>query len=87
MPFVATVDVIQQQLKQIRLRIPQEGSVTRLGFSHDVTAMPQQCCLHAAKVMETLQDLVKASLQQIALGGGKRRCMVIGLYKICDLGK
>ncbi|XP_021939301.1 LOW QUALITY PROTEIN: dynactin subunit 1-like [Zootermopsis nevadensis] len=67
--LVTAVDVIQQQLKQIRLRIPQEGSVTQLGFSDDVTAVLQQCCHHAAKVMKTLQDIVKASLQQIALGG------------------
>jgi hypothetical protein len=62
---------LQQQLKQIRLRIPQGGSVTRLGFSDEVSTTLQQCCQHAVKVMKTLQDIVKASLQQIALGGGE----------------
>jgi len=66
---VNATDVLQQQLKQIRLRIPQEGSVTQLGFPDSVTATLQQCCQHAVKVMRTLHDIVKASLQQIALGG------------------
>jgi dynactin 1 len=70
-------EVLQQQLKQIRLRIPQEGSVTQLGFSDSVTATLQQCCQHAVKVMKTLQDIVKASLQQIALGGGRLKCSEI----------
>jgi hypothetical protein len=78
------MDVLQQQLKQIRLRIPQEGSVTQLVFSDDVKTTLQQCCHHAAKVMKTLQDIVKASLQQIALGGGKRNCVVISCCKIYD---
>jgi len=69
---VNATDVLQQQLKQIRLRIPQEGSVTQLGFKDSVTATLQQCCQHAVKVMRTLHDIVKASLQQIALGGGRK---------------
>ena len=71
---VNATDVLQQQLKQIRLRIPQEGSVTQLGFPDSVAATLQQCCQHAVKVMRTLHDIVKASLQQIALGGG-RKCI------------
>jgi dynactin 1 len=65
-------DVLQQQLKQIRLRIPQEGSATQLGFPDNVTTTIQQCCQNAVKVMRTLHDIVKASLQQIALGGGRK---------------
>ncbi|PSN47807.1 Dynactin subunit 1 [Blattella germanica] len=67
--LVTSTEILQQQLKQIRLRIPQEGSVTQLGFSNDVVSILQQCCQHAAKVMKTLQDIVKTSLQHIALGG------------------
>jgi hypothetical protein len=69
--LVTAMEGLQQQLKQIRLRIPQEGSVTQLGFPDDVSATLQQCCQHAVKVMKTSQGIVKASLQQIALGGGK----------------
>jgi hypothetical protein len=80
--LVTAAEVLQQQWKQIRLRIPQEGSVTQLSFSDDVAATLQQCCQHAAKVMKTLQDIVKASLQHIALTGGKRKCMIINICKI-----
>jgi dynactin 1 len=74
--LVTATEFLQQQLKQIRLRIPQESSVTQLGFSDDVSATLQQCCQHAVKVMKTVQDIVKASLQQIALDGGKINCLV-----------
>ena len=65
------IEIFQQQLKQIRLHIPQEGSVTQLGFSDSITATLQHCCQHAVKVIKTLQEIVKASLQHIALGGGR----------------
>ncbi|XP_069679025.1 dynactin subunit 1 isoform X4 [Periplaneta americana] len=67
--LVTSTELLQQQLKQIRLRIPQEGSITQLGFSDDVATTLRQCCQHASKVMKTLQHIVKASLQQIAING------------------
>nr|CAD7194602.1 unnamed protein product [Timema douglasi] len=67
--LVTATETIQQQLKVIRRRIPQDRNISQLGFSEELPNILQQCSQHAAKIMKTLQMLVRAAMQQVALSG------------------
>nr|CAD7256636.1 unnamed protein product [Timema shepardi] len=67
--LVTATETIQQQLKVIRRRIPQDRNISQLGFSEELPNILQQCSQHAAKIMKTLQMLIRAAMQQVALSG------------------
>nr|CAD7454518.1 unnamed protein product [Timema tahoe] len=67
--LVTATETIQQQLKVIRRRIPQDRNIAQLGFSEELPNILQQCSQHAAKIMKTLQMLIRAAMQQVALSG------------------
>nr|CAD7426657.1 unnamed protein product [Timema monikensis] len=67
--LVTATETIQQQLKVIRRRIPQDRNISQLGFSEELPNILQQCSQHAAKIMKTLQMLTRATIQQVALSG------------------
>lgn len=66
---ITTSDQLQQQLKQIKRRVPPDPSIINLGLNKEVAENIYQCYQHSGKVMKTLQDIVKAAVQSITATG------------------
>lgn len=62
---------MQQQLKQVRRRLPPDPNVTNLGLNREVAENLYQCYQHSGKIVKTLHDIVKNSVQVVATSGGK----------------
>lgn len=67
--LIASAETVLQQLKQARRRLPQEQSVSKLGFSDDISVNLIYCCQHASRLSKVLHQVLKAVLQQIAISG------------------
>ncbi|XP_044734295.1 dynactin subunit 1 isoform X2 [Chrysoperla carnea] len=67
--IITTAEQLQQQLKLIRRRIPPDTNITNLGFKNEISNNLNACCVHAGKVTRTLQEIIKAAIQQILANG------------------
>ncbi|KAF5304178.1 hypothetical protein FQR65_LT08072 [Abscondita terminalis] len=64
--IITTVEQVQQQLKQVKRRLPPDPNVTNLGLNKEVAENLYQCSLHSRKIMKTLHDIVKKSVLLLA---------------------
>ncbi|XP_017784402.1 PREDICTED: dynactin subunit 1 isoform X2 [Nicrophorus vespilloides] len=66
---ITTMEQVQQQLKLVKRRIPPDTNVSNLGLNKEVFENIYQCYQQAGKIMKTLQDIVKVSVQTISTSG------------------
>lgn len=69
--IITTIEQLQQQLKLVKRRLPPDTSVDNLGLNKEVSENLYQCYQHAIKILKTLHDITKTSVQSIATEGGK----------------
>lgn len=69
--IITTAEQLHQQLKLVKRRLPLHANITNLGLSKEVSDNLYQCYQHSGKVMKTLYEIVKTSVQFIAACGGK----------------
>lgn len=62
---------LQQQLKLVKRRLPHDTSVTNLGLNKEVSENLYQCYQHSGKILKTLHDIVKGTIQALNTAGGK----------------
>ncbi|XP_025834813.1 dynactin subunit 1 [Agrilus planipennis] len=67
--IITTADQLQQQLKQIKRRLPPDSNITNLGLSRDIIENLQTCFYQSGKVGKFLQDIVKNAIQTISSSG------------------
>lgn len=68
--IITTIEQVQQQIKLVKRRIPPEANLPSLGLSKEVHENLYQCYQHSQKIMRTLQDIVKSSVQFLSTSGG-----------------
>ncbi|KAF5292478.1 hypothetical protein FQA39_LY14025 [Lamprigera yunnana] len=64
--IITTMEQIQQQLKQVKRRLPPDPNITNLGLNKEVAENLYHCSLHSRKIMKTLNDIVKKAIVIIA---------------------
>lgn len=69
--IITTVEQLQQQLKLVKRRLPPDTSMDNLGLNKEVSENLYQCYQHSIKILKTLHDITKTSVQTIATDGGK----------------
>lgn len=69
--IITTAEQLHQQLKLVKRRLPLHASITNLGLSKEVSDNLYQCYQHSGKVLKTLCEIVKTSVQFISACGGK----------------
>lgn len=69
--IITTADQLHQQLKLVKRRLPVHTSISNLGLSKEVSDNFYQCFQHSGRVMKTLYEVVKISVQFISACGGK----------------
>ncbi|XP_063233174.1 dynactin subunit 1 isoform X2 [Bacillus rossius redtenbacheri] len=67
--LVTAAETVAQQLKVIRRGLPHDRSISQLGLPASLPDRLQQCSQHAARVMRSLLDTVRASLHHVATSG------------------
>lgn len=70
--IITTTDLLQQQLKLIKRRLPLDTNISNLGLNKEVHENLYQCYQHALKISKTLHDIVKSMVQIIVNSGGKK---------------
>ncbi|KAJ8920221.1 hypothetical protein NQ315_011882 [Exocentrus adspersus] len=66
---ITTSEQLQQQLKLVKRRLPLDTSLTNLGLNKEVAENLYHCYQHAGKVLRTLNDIVKSSIQTLTAAG------------------
>ncbi|XP_044753810.1 dynactin subunit 1 isoform X2 [Coccinella septempunctata] len=61
--IITTCEQLQQQLKLVKRRLPTDPNVSQLGFTREVFENLYQCYQQSGKILKTLQDIVKTSVQ------------------------
>lgn len=74
------MDLLQQQLKLVKRRLPPDTNISNLGLNKEISENLYQCCQHATKILKTLQDIVKTSVQKIIASGGQSQVKLIEIY-------
>lgn len=69
--IITTTEQLHQQLKLVKRRLPLHAAITNLGLSKEVSDNFYQCFQQSGKVMKTLYEIVKTSVQFISACGGK----------------
>ncbi|CAH1099765.1 unnamed protein product [Psylliodes chrysocephalus] len=67
--IITTTDLLQQQLKLIKRRLPLDTNISNLGLNKEVHENLYQCYQHALKISKTLHDIVKSMVQIIVNSG------------------
>ncbi|RZC39748.1 dynactin subunit 1 [Asbolus verrucosus] len=67
--IITTAEQLQQQLKLVKRRLPPDTNVANIGLSKEVFENLYQCYLHSGKILKTLQDIVKVSVQTMTSSG------------------
>lgn len=70
---ITTADQLQQQLKQMKRRVPLDPTAINLGLNKETSENLYQCYQHCGKVIKTLQDVVKTSVQAITATGDNEK--------------
>lgn len=70
---ITTADHLQQQLKQTKRRVPLDPTAINLGVNKETAENLYQCYQHCGKVIKTLQDVVKTSVQAITATGDNEK--------------
>lgn len=63
--IVTTADLLHQQLKLVKRRLPPDSNIANLGLNKEVFENMYQCYQHAGKILKTVQDIVKTSIHAI----------------------
>lgn len=69
--IITTSEQLQQQLKLVKRRLPLDTSLTNLGLNKEVLENLYQCYQHSGKILKTLHDIVKSTIQTLSAAGGK----------------
>lgn len=69
--IITTAEQLHQQLKLVKRRLPLHANITNLGLSKEVSDNLYQCYQHSGKVLKTLNEIVKTSVQFISACGGE----------------
>ncbi|XP_074029594.1 dynactin subunit 1 isoform X2 [Leptinotarsa decemlineata] len=67
---ITTSDLLQQQLKLVKRRLPPDASIANLGLSKETIENLYQCYQQAGKIIKTLHDIVKTTIQTLLSEGG-----------------
>lgn len=70
----------------MKRRIPPDANLANLGLNKEVYENLYQCYQHAQKVMKTLQDIVKNSVQVLATSGGLSYMLLSSIRNSINLG-
>lgn len=70
--IIATIEQLHQQLKLVKRRIPPDSHLANLGLNKEVYENLYQCYQQSQKVMKTLQDIVKTSVQVVSTSGDEK---------------
>nr|XP_015838702.1 PREDICTED: dynactin subunit 1 isoform X2 [Tribolium castaneum] len=66
---ITTSEQLQQQLKLIKRRLPPDSNVANIGLNKEVFENLYQCYQHCGRIIKTLQDIVKNSVQLMTSSG------------------
>ncbi|XP_060529168.1 dynactin subunit 1 [Cylas formicarius] len=66
---VSSSELLQQKLKQTKRRLPLDPHITNLKFGGDFVDNLDQCWLHTHKILKTLNDIAKNSIQTLSTSG------------------
>ncbi|XP_044259661.1 dynactin subunit 1 isoform X3 [Tribolium madens] len=66
---ITTSEQLQQQLKLIKRRLPPDSNVANIGLNKEIFENLYQCYQHCARIIKTLQDIVKNSVQMMTSSG------------------
>ncbi|XP_018575471.1 dynactin subunit 1 isoform X5 [Anoplophora glabripennis] len=67
--IITTSEQLQQQLKLVKRRLPLDTSLTNLGLNKEVSENLYQCYQHSGKILKTLHDIVKSTIQTLNATG------------------
>jgi dynactin 1 len=67
--IITTAEQLQQQLKLVKRRLPPDASVANIGLNKEVAENLYQCYQQAGRILKTLQDIVKNSVQMMTSSG------------------
>lgn len=71
--IISTVDLLHQQLKLVKRRLPTDSNIVNLGLNKEVFENMYQCYQHAGKILKTVQDIVKTSVHAITNSGDSEK--------------
>ncbi|CAH0555290.1 unnamed protein product [Brassicogethes aeneus] len=66
---IATVEQLHQQLKLVKRRLPPDMGLANIGLNKEVFENLYQSYQHSGKILRTLHDVVKSSIQTLTAGG------------------
>ncbi|CAH1170858.1 unnamed protein product [Phaedon cochleariae] len=67
--ILTTSDQLNQQLKLMKRRLPPDTRISNLGLSKDVFENLYQCYQNSGKIIRTLHDIVKTTIQTLTAEG------------------
>lgn len=68
---ISTSEQLHQQLKSVKRRLPSDMNISNLGLSKEVLENLYQCYQQSGKIIKTLHDIVKTTIQSLSTDGGK----------------
>ncbi|KAJ8938699.1 hypothetical protein NQ318_007987 [Aromia moschata] len=69
--IITVSEQLQQQLKLVKRRLPLDTSISKLGFNKEIFENLYQCYQHSGKILKTLHDIVKTTVQTLTASGGR----------------